>query len=91
MALKIVDKDNLPDEYAVRNMHRESQIMKLLNHPNIIKLYEVIETKKEIILVLEYAAGGEVLDYIVAHERLKESEAKKFMYQIVDALVRSQQ
>jgi MAP/microtubule affinity-regulating kinase len=85
--LKIVDKDKLPDVYSVKNMYRESQIMKLLNHPYIIKLYEIIETKKEIILVLEYAAGGEVLDYIVAHERLKESEAKKFVGEVVDAMV----
>lgn len=68
-------------------MYRESRIMKLLDHPNIIKLYEVMETESEIFLVQEYASGGEILDYIVAHGKLKESEAKKFVYQIVDALV----
>lgn len=67
-------------------MHREAYIMKLLDHPNIIRLYEVMETKKDIFLVLEYAGGGEVLDYIVAHGRLKEPEAKKLAAQIVDAL-----
>jgi MAP/microtubule affinity-regulating kinase len=50
---------------------------------------KVMESKREIYLVLDYASGGEVLDYIVAHGRLKESEAKKFASQIVDALVRS--
>ncbi|KAJ3130517.1 Map microtubule affinity-regulating kinase [Nowakowskiella sp. JEL0407] len=86
VAIKIIDKDKLPDEYSLKNLHREVSVMRLLDHPNIIKLYEVIETKKELHLVLEYAAGGEVLDYIVAHGKLKESEAKKFIRQIVSAL-----
>lgn len=68
-------------------MHREAKILKLLDHPNIVKLFEVIETKKEIYLVEEFASGGEVLDYIVAHGCLKENEAKKFIHQMVDALV----
>jgi serine/threonine protein kinase len=46
-----------------------------------------METKKDIILVIEYAAGGELLNYIIAHGRVKEPEAKKFVRQIVDALV----
>ncbi|KAJ1533643.1 MAP microtubule affinity-regulating kinase 1, partial [Nowakowskiella sp. JEL0078] len=86
VAVKIIDKEKLPDEYSVRNLHREVEVMRLLNHRNIIKLYEVIETKRELNLVLEYASGGEILDYIVAHGRLKENEAKKFARQIVSAL-----
>jgi MAP/microtubule affinity-regulating kinase len=60
--------------------------MRALDHHNIIQLYEVMETKKELYLVLEYAAGGEMLDYIVSHGRLREKEARKFMMQIVSAL-----
>ncbi|KAJ3165319.1 MAP microtubule affinity-regulating kinase 1 [Irineochytrium annulatum] len=86
VAIKVIDKDKLPDEYSLRNIHREAQIMRLLDHPNIIQLFEVMETKKELFLVLEYAAGGEVLDYIVAHGRLKEKEARRFIRQIVSAL-----
>ncbi|KAJ3116515.1 MAP microtubule affinity-regulating kinase 1 [Phlyctochytrium bullatum] len=86
VAIKVIDKESLPDEYSLKNIHREAQIMRLLDHPNIIQLYEVMETKKELYLVLEYASGGEVLDYIVAHGRLKEKEARKFIQQIVSAL-----
>ncbi|KAI9203054.1 kinase-like domain-containing protein [Polychytrium aggregatum] len=86
VAIKIMDKEKLPDEYSLRNIHREAQIMRMLNHVNIIQLYEVMETRKELFLVLEYAQGGEVLDYIVAHGRLKEPEARKFVTQIISAL-----
>lgn len=61
--------------------------MRMLDHPNIVQLIEVMETKRELYLVLEYASGGEVLDYIVAHGRLKEVEARRFVGQIVGALV----
>ncbi|KAJ3266869.1 Map microtubule affinity-regulating kinase [Chytriomyces hyalinus] len=86
VALKIIDKEKLPDEYSLKNIHREAQIMRLLDHPHIIQLYEVMETKKELFLVLEYAVGGELLDYIVARGRLHEKEARKFFHQIVSAL-----
>ncbi|KAJ3388151.1 Map microtubule affinity-regulating kinase [Entophlyctis sp. JEL0112] len=75
VALKIIDKDRLPDEYSLKNIHREAQIMRLLDHPSVIQLYEVMETKKELFLVLEFAVGGELLDYIVARGRLHEKEA----------------
>ncbi|KAJ3021610.1 MAP microtubule affinity-regulating kinase 1 [Thoreauomyces humboldtii] len=86
VAIKIIDKDALPDTYSLTHLHREAQIMRMLDHPNIVQLIEVMETKRELHLVLEYASGGEVLDYIVAHERLKESEARKFFYEVVSAL-----
>ncbi|KAJ3415109.1 Map microtubule affinity-regulating kinase [Chytridiales sp. JEL 0842] len=85
-AVKVIDKERLPDDYSKRNIHREAQIMRELDHPNILQLFEVMETRRELFLVLEYAAGGEMLDYIVNHGRLREKEARKFMQQIVSAL-----
>ncbi|KAJ3039777.1 MAP microtubule affinity-regulating kinase 1 [Rhizophlyctis rosea] len=87
VAIKVIDKDRLPDAYSLRHVHREARIMRLLDHPNIVQLYEVMETKREVMLVLEYAGGGEVLDYIVAHGRLREPEAKRFIVMILDALI----
>lgn len=78
----------LPDEYAIKNMHREAQILRILDHPNIVKLFEVMETKKNLFLILEYASKGEFLEYIIANGKISEEDAKKFTKQIISALVR---
>ncbi|GJJ72058.1 5'-AMP-activated protein kinase, catalytic alpha subunit [Entomortierella parvispora] len=64
---------------------REIQYLKLLRHPHIIKLYEVISTPTSIYMVIEYA-GGELFNYIVDNTRLSEDEARRFFQQIVCAI-----
>ena len=59
VAIKIIDKSKL-DKTNLEKVYREVEILKLLKHPNIIKLYQVMETKSMLYLVTEYATQGEI-------------------------------
>eukprot|EP00062_Callorhinchus_milii_P021225 gi/632977723/ref/XP_007905506.1/ PREDICTED: serine/threonine-protein kinase SIK3 isoform X1 [Callorhinchus milii] len=85
VAIKIVDKTQL-DEENLKKIFREVQIMKMLRHPHIVRLYQVMETERMIYLVTEYASGGEIFDHLVAHGRMAEKEARKKFKQIVAAV-----
>ncbi|XP_055963555.1 serine/threonine-protein kinase SIK2 isoform X1 [Sorex fumeus] len=85
VAIKIIDKSQL-DAVNLEKIYREVQIMKLLDHPHIIKLYQVMETKSMLYLVTEYAKNGEIFDYLANHGRLNESEARRKFWQILSAV-----
>ncbi|KAI2562956.1 SIK family kinase 3 [Homo sapiens] len=85
VAIKIIDKTQL-DEENLKKIFREVQIMKMLCHPHIIRLYQVMETERMIYLVTEYASGGEIFDHLVAHGRMAEKEARRKFKQIVTAV-----
>ncbi|XP_065563709.1 MAP/microtubule affinity-regulating kinase 3-like isoform X3 [Artemia franciscana] len=85
VAIKIIDKTQL-NQGSLQKLFREVRIMKILDHPNIVKLFQVIDTEKTLYLVMEYASGGEVFDYLVLHGRMKEKEARAKFRQIVSAV-----
>ncbi|OTB07007.1 hypothetical protein M426DRAFT_54380 [Hypoxylon sp. CI-4A] len=85
VALKIIARKKLISRDMVGRVEREIEYLQLLRHPHIIKLYTVIKTHAEIIMVLEYA-GGELFDYIVKHGRLPEDQARKFFQQMICAV-----
>ncbi|XP_058490710.1 MAP/microtubule affinity-regulating kinase 4 isoform X1 [Solea solea] len=85
VAIKIIDKTQL-NPTSLQKLFREVRIMKTLKHPNIVRLFEVIETEKTLYLIMEYASGGEVFDYLVARGRMKEKEARSKFRQIVSAV-----
>ena len=64
-------------------IEREIVIMKLIEHPNLLGLWDVYETSKELFLVMEYVAGGELFDYLVARGRLQPHEARQYFRQII--------
>ncbi|KAI0024246.1 protein kinase SNF1 [Xylariomycetidae sp. FL0641] len=85
VALKIIARKKLISRDMVGRVEREIEYLQLLRHPHIIKLYSVIKTPNEIIMVLEYA-GGELFDYIVSHGRLDEQQARRFFQQMICAV-----
>ncbi|KXX74405.1 Carbon catabolite-derepressing protein kinase [Madurella mycetomatis] len=85
VALKIISRKTLISRDMQGRVEREIEYLQLLRHPHIIKLYTVIKTPAEIIMVLEYA-GGELFDYIVQHGKMHEDEARRFFQQMLCAV-----
>ncbi|KAL8731045.1 MAG: hypothetical protein Q9166_003696 [cf. Caloplaca sp. 2 TL-2023] len=85
VALKIISRKKLISRDMAGRVEREIQYLQLLRHPHIIKLYTVITTPADIIMVLEYA-GGELFDYLVKNGKMAEPKARRFFQQIVCAV-----
>ncbi|CCG81440.1 SNF1-like protein kinase ssp2 [Taphrina deformans PYCC 5710] len=85
VALKIVSRKMMQNNDMAFRVEREIQYLKLLRHPHIIKLYEVITTPTDIIMSIEYA-GNELFDYIVKTGKMGEEEARRFFQQIICAV-----
>ncbi|KZT65662.1 Pkinase-domain-containing protein [Daedalea quercina L-15889] len=97
-AVKIVSKTSLRSsrmsihglgddvERIMLSIEREIVVMKLIEHPNIMRLYDVWETSSELYLILEYVEGGELFDYLCEKGRLETSEALGFFQQIITAV-----
>ncbi|KAJ2236230.1 MAP/microtubule affinity-regulating kinase 4 [Coemansia sp. RSA 485] len=88
-ALKFI-KPNSPqggstDKHNIR-VEREIKLLSLLYHPNIVRLYDVVQTPKFTMIVMEHNSGGELLHYIRKRGRLHENEARGFFRQIVSAM-----
>lgn len=85
VAAKILLKSSIKSKDLEEKVKREIRYSKYFRHPNIIRLYEVIETNNEIILIMEYAAGGELYD-VISKGRLNEEEGRRIFQQIIFGL-----
>jgi serine/threonine protein kinase len=85
VAIKVIDKEKVLKVGLVNQIKREISVMRLVRHPNIVQLYEVLATKSKIYFVMEYAKGGELFDK-VAKGRLKEDVAQKYFQQLINAV-----
>lgn len=86
VAIKILEKEKIKDKSDIEWITREIQILKMIRHPNLIQLYEVIETDTHLFLIMEMATGGELFNYIVKRKRLWEKVAAKFYAQLIDGI-----
>jgi len=86
VAVKVIDKTKL-DEVSRAHLFQEVRCMKLVQHPHVVRLYEVIDTATRLYLVLEWGDGGDMYDYIMRHDRgLQETVARRYFSQIVQAI-----
>ncbi|KAJ3768424.1 snf 1 [Lentinula raphanica] len=85
VAMKYISKAAISREKTKNRVKREYDYMRLLKHPHIIKLYEVINTPTDIVFVLEYA-GGELFNHIVQNGRMEEKHARRFFQQIISGI-----
>ncbi|XP_036423948.1 SNF related kinase b [Colossoma macropomum] len=86
VAVKVIDKTKL-DALAMGHLLQEVRCMKLVQHPNVVRLYEVIDTHSKLYLILELGDGGDMYDYILRHEGgVAEETTKVHFAQIVRAI-----
>ena len=86
VALKSISKCPSNQDKGLMPGLREFRVLELLHHPHIVRLYDVLETKEEYILVMEYLTGGELFHYIANRGRLKEKSARRIFRQILSAV-----
>lgn len=86
VAIKILDKEKLLKHKMVEQIKREIATMKLIKHPNVVRIHEVMGSKTKVYIVLEYVTGGELFDTIVNHGRMREDEARRYFQQLINAV-----
>ncbi|KAJ8768121.1 hypothetical protein K2173_021061 [Erythroxylum novogranatense] len=86
VAIKVLAKSTILKHKMVDQIKREISIMKIVRHPNIVRLHEVLSSHTKIYIVLEFVTGGELFDRIVHRGRLPENEARRYFQQLIDAV-----
>ncbi|XP_062028160.1 CBL-interacting serine/threonine-protein kinase 8-like [Rosa rugosa] len=86
VAMKIIDRSSIIKHKMVDQIKREISIMKLVRHPYVVRLHEVLASRTKIYIILEFITGGELFDKIVHHGRLSEGEARRFFQQLIDGV-----
>ncbi|MBN3300172.1 HUNK kinase, partial [Amia calva] len=87
VAIKVIDKKKAKqDSYVLKNMKREPRIHQMIKHPNIVQLYETLETENSYYMVMELCLGGDLMDRICDKKRLDEKEVRRYTRQIMSAV-----
>ncbi|KAJ0794720.1 putative protein kinase CAMK-CAMKL-CHK1 family [Helianthus annuus] len=85
VAVKVIKTEQVKKQGLMEQITREIAVMRLVRHPNVVQLKEVMATKTKVFLVMEYVKGGELFTKI-AKGRLKETQARKYFQQLISAI-----
>ncbi|XP_062218255.1 CBL-interacting protein kinase 26-like [Phragmites australis] len=85
VAIKIIDKDKVVRVGLMVQIKREISIMRLVRHPNVLQLFEVMASKSKIYFVLEYVKGGELFNKI-SKAKFSEDVARRYFHQLISAV-----
>ncbi|ESZ96999.1 hypothetical protein SBOR_2615 [Sclerotinia borealis F-4128] len=87
VAIKLIRRDSVgTNPTRLAKIYREIAILREISHPNIVRLHEMVETERQIGIILEYASGGELFDYILNHRYLKDNAARRLFAQLVSGV-----
>ncbi|KAL2575486.1 hypothetical protein GLYMA_16G020200v4 [Glycine max] len=86
VAIKILDRNHVLRHKMMEQLKKEISAMKMINHPNVVKIYEVMASKTKIYIVLELVNGGELFNKIAKNGKLKEDEARRYFHQLINAV-----
>ncbi|XP_022768518.1 CBL-interacting serine/threonine-protein kinase 8-like isoform X8 [Durio zibethinus] len=95
VAMKVLDRSTIIKHKMVDQIKREISIMKLVRHPYVVRLHEVIASRTKIYIILEFITGGELFDKIadgklvimqIHNGRLSEAEARRYFQQLIDGV-----
>ncbi|KKY27735.1 putative serine threonine protein kinase [Phaeomoniella chlamydospora] len=87
VAIKLIRRESVATNPSrLPKIYREISILRELSHPNIVRLHEMVETDRHIGIILEYASGGELFDYILNHRYLKDPAARRLFAQLVSGV-----
>ena len=87
VAIKLIRRESLgTNPSRLPKIYREISILRELSHPNIVRLHEMVETDRHIGIILEYASGGELFDYILNHRYLKDNAARRLFAQLISGV-----
>ncbi|CAK80366.1 unnamed protein product (macronuclear) [Paramecium tetraurelia] len=86
VAIKILEKSKIEQPADFTRIQREIHILRKLRHPNVVQLYEILESETKIYLIMEFVSGGELFQHIVKSKRLPENEAAALFSQIIEAI-----
>uniref|UniRef100_H2ZMM2 non-specific serine/threonine protein kinase n=1 Tax=Ciona savignyi TaxID=51511 RepID=H2ZMM2_CIOSA len=86
VAVKTIKKDKIKHDVDMKHIRREMEIMSSIQHDHIIQIFEVFENQDKIVIVMEYAPGGELYDHLASKSGICDKEARSFFRQIVSAV-----